>query len=77
MNTSILDQVGHSTLGYLEYVGGLVIQSGKTIRALPKTVPLIGNWARWRSAIGQMLAVGVEAIPMVGYARISLVDLVN
>jgi phospholipid/cholesterol/gamma-HCH transport system permease protein len=66
MNTSMLDQVGHSTLGYLEYIGGLVIQSGKTIRALPRTLPMIGNWSRWRSAIGQMLAVGVEAIPMVG-----------
>src|SRR5579863_9595552 len=66
MNISMLDQVGHSTLGYLEYIGGLVIQSGKTIRALPRTLPLIGNWTRWRSAIGQMLAVGVEAIPMVG-----------
>ena len=31
MNISMLDQVGHSTLGYLEYIGGLVIQSGKTI----------------------------------------------
>jgi phospholipid/cholesterol/gamma-HCH transport system permease protein len=66
MNYSMLDQVGHSTLGYLEYVGGLVIQSGRTIRALPRTFPLIGNLTRWRSAIGQMLAVGVDAIPMVG-----------
>lgn len=67
----MLDQVGHSTLGYLEYVGGLVIQSGKTIRVLPKALPLIGNWTRWRSAIGQMLAVGVDAIPMVGIMAIS------
>jgi phospholipid/cholesterol/gamma-HCH transport system permease protein len=66
MNFSMLDQVGHSTLGYLEYIGGLVIQSGRTLRALPRTFPMIGNWTRWRSAIGQMLAVGVDAIPMVG-----------
>ena len=70
MNTPMLDQVGHFTLGYLEYIGGLVIQSGKTIRALPRTFPVIGNWARWRSAIGQMLAVGVDAIPMVGIMAI-------
>jgi len=66
MNYSMLDQVGHSTLGHLEYIGGLVIQSGRTIRALPRTFPMIGNWARWRSALVQMLAVGVDAIPMVG-----------
>lgn len=62
----MLDQVGHSTLGYLEYIGGLVIQSGRTIGAVPRTFPMNGNWTRWRSAIGQMLAVGVDAIPMVG-----------
>ena len=27
---------------------------------------MIGNWTRWRSAFGQMLAIGVDAIPMVG-----------
>src|ERR1700758_1824425 len=61
-----LDHVGSSTLGYLEYIGGLVVQSGKTIRALRKTFPVIGNVNRWRSAIRQMLAVGVDACPMVG-----------
>ena len=66
MNYPVLDHVGSSTVGYLEYIGGLVIQSGKTIRALRKTFPLIGNANRWRSAIRQMLAVGVDAIPMVG-----------
>src|SRR5580693_8683046 len=66
MNFPVLEHVGSSTVGYLEYVGGLVIQSGKTIRALRKTVPVIGNVNRWRSAIRQMLAVGVDAIPMVG-----------
>ena len=66
MNFPVLDHVGSSTVGYLEYIGSLVIQSGKTIRALPKTFPAIGNANRWKSAIGQMLAVGVDAIPMVG-----------
>jgi phospholipid/cholesterol/gamma-HCH transport system permease protein len=70
MNLPVLEHVGSSTMGYLEYVGGLVIQSGKTIKALRKTFPLIGNASRWRSAIGQMLAVGVDAIPMVGIMAI-------
>jgi phospholipid/cholesterol/gamma-HCH transport system permease protein len=66
MNLSLLNRVGASTLSHLEYVGDLVIQSGKTIRALGKTFPLIGNPHRWISAIRQMLAIGVDAIPMVG-----------
>ena len=70
MTFPVLDHVGGSTLGYLEYIGGLVIQSGKTIRALRKTFPVIGNVNRWKSAIRQMLAVGVDAIPMVGIMAI-------
>ena len=66
MNLPLLDRTGASTLSHLEYVGDLVIQSGKTIRALGKTFPLIGNPHRWLSAIRQMLAIGVSAIPMVG-----------
>src|ERR1700678_1235011 len=66
MNLALLDRAGASTLSHLEYVGDLVIQSGKTIRALGKTFPLIGNPHRWLSAIRQMLAIGVAAIPMVG-----------
>jgi phospholipid/cholesterol/gamma-HCH transport system permease protein len=65
MNFPLLERAGYSTLGHLEYIGGLVIQSGKTVRALGRTFPLIGNRNRWRSTIRQMLAIGVDAIPMV------------
>src|SRR5579863_9101545 len=66
MNLALLDRVGHSTLGHLEYIGGLVMQAGKTFKALGNALPGIGNRTRWRQAIGQMFAVGIEAIPMVG-----------
>ena len=42
------------------------VQSGKTIQALGRTFPLVGNRHRWLSAIRQMLAIGVDAVPMVG-----------
>jgi phospholipid/cholesterol/gamma-HCH transport system permease protein len=37
---------------------------------LARTLPLVGNRYRWRSAIGQMLAVGVDAFPMVAIMAI-------
>jgi phospholipid/cholesterol/gamma-HCH transport system permease protein len=70
MNFPILQRAGHTTLGHLEYIGGLAIQSGKTVRALGKTLPVIGNRNRWRSVIRQMVAIGVDAIPMVGIMAI-------
>lgn len=70
MNVSMVDRVGSSTLRHLEYVGGLVIQLRNALRALGKTLPLIGNRNRWHSAIQQMLAVGIDAVPMVGIMAI-------
>ena len=66
MTTSIVERVGSATLRHVEYVGALVIQLRNALGALRRTLPLVGNRYRWRSAIHQMLAVGVDAFPMVG-----------
>jgi phospholipid/cholesterol/gamma-HCH transport system permease protein len=66
MSTTVVERLGSATLRHLEYVGALVIQFGKAAGALGRTLPLVGNRNRWRSAIGQMLAIGVDAFPMVG-----------
>jgi len=65
MKFPLLERVGNSTLSYLEYVGGLAIQSGRAVTALGAAMPLIGNRNRSRSTIRQMLVIGVDAIPMV------------
>src|SRR5580693_5733014 len=61
----ILEIVGGSTLRHLEYVGGLTIQLRQAAGSLTRTLPLVGNRNRWRSAIQQMAAIGIGAIPMV------------
>src|SRR5580698_1991463 len=66
MTTSIVERLGSATLRHLEYVGGLVIQIRNAVGALGRTLPLVGNRNRWQSAVRQMLAVGVDAFPMVG-----------
>ena len=63
---SAVERVGSATLRHVEYVGGLVIQLRSGVAALGRSLPLVGNPNRWRSAIRQMLAVGVDAFPMVG-----------
>jgi len=63
---SAIERVGSATLRHVEYVGGLVIQLRSGVAALGRSLPLVGNPNRWRSAIRQMLAVGVDAFPMVG-----------
>jgi phospholipid/cholesterol/gamma-HCH transport system permease protein len=66
MITSVLEHVGSSTLRHLEYVGGLTMQLRAALSSLGQVLPVVGNRNRWRSMIRQMLAVGVDALPMVG-----------
>jgi len=66
MSTAVVERLGSATLRHIEYVGALVVQLGNALGCLGRTLPLGGNRNRWRSSIGQMLAVGVDAFPMVG-----------
>jgi phospholipid/cholesterol/gamma-HCH transport system permease protein len=66
MSISPVERLGRATLRRVEYVGGLIIQLRNAFGALGRTLPLVGNRYRWRSAVRQMLAVGVDAFPMVG-----------
>jgi len=66
MSITVVERLGGATLRQIDYAGALAIQIWKTTGALGRTVPLLGNRNRWRSAVRQMLAVGVDAFPMVG-----------
>jgi phospholipid/cholesterol/gamma-HCH transport system permease protein len=65
MNLPVVERVGSATLSQVEYLGGLAIQLWNALRSLGRTLPLLGNRNRWRSAVAQMLAVGVDAVPMI------------
>ncbi len=66
MSTSVVERLGSATLRHLGYVGALVIQIRNAFGDLGRTLPLVGNRLRWRSAVQQMLAIGVDAFPMIG-----------
>jgi len=66
MSIPVVERIGSATLSHLEYVGRLTIQFRDALVCLRRTLPLIGNRRRWRSAVRQMLAIGVDAFPMVG-----------
>jgi len=68
--TALIDNVGRATLNLLDYVGGLTVQLWAGLRALRTTLPISGSRNRWKSSVGQMLQVGVDALPMVGLMSI-------
>jgi len=48
----------------------LTVQLWAGLRALRTTLPISGSRHRWKSSVGQMLQVGVDALPMVGLMSI-------
>lgn len=66
MTTSVLESLGKSTLRHVEYVGSLAMQLRAALANLREVIPLAGSRNRWRASVRQMLAIGVDAFPMVG-----------
>lgn len=62
--TSVLTFFGRNTLGFLRYVGGLYDLSVKaTYWTL--VAPFKGRPLKWKNAVHQMVAAGVDSIPIV------------
>jgi phospholipid/cholesterol/gamma-HCH transport system permease protein len=70
VNIPVVERLGGATLRYVGYVGGLAMQFWSALGSLGRTLPILGNRNRWRSAVGQMLQVGVDALPMVAIMAI-------
>jgi phospholipid/cholesterol/gamma-HCH transport system permease protein len=68
--TVLIENVGRATVNLLDYAGGLTVQLWAGLRALRTTLPISGSRNRWKSSVGQMLQVGVDALPMVGLMSI-------
>ncbi|MGA2416518.1 MAG: ABC transporter permease [Candidatus Sulfotelmatobacter sp.] len=67
---TVFESVGKETIDHLDYVGNLNIQWWATLRAMKSSLPFIGKRYRWRTAVQQMLQIGVDALPMVSLMAI-------
>jgi len=63
--SGILAFLGRYTLGLVSYVGGLASLSRKVIH-WTFVAPFQGQSLKWRSALHQMVLVGVNSVPIVG-----------
>src|SRR3974377_1086328 len=62
---NVLEYVGSGVAHGLGYIGGLAVQIWSALCASPRLLPIFGNRGRWGGVIGQMAAIGVDALPMV------------
>lgn len=62
----VLEAIGGRVIHDLAYVGGLAMQFWSGLCASPRVLPVVGKRGRWRAALSQMAAIGVDALPTVG-----------
>jgi phospholipid/cholesterol/gamma-HCH transport system permease protein len=67
-----VEKIGRSSLGGVEYVGGLAVQSWKSLRGIRTINPFVLHPLRWRQAIDEMVAAGVAAVPIVALVAFCL-----
>lgn len=60
-----LEAIGSGVIQGLTYVGGLTMQFWSGLRASPRVLPVLGKRTRWQTAMRQMAAIGVDALPIV------------
>lgn len=63
---NMVEAAGRGVINGLVYFGGLTMQFWSGLKAAPRALPMVGRRGRWRSAIRQMAAIGVDAVPIVG-----------
>jgi phospholipid/cholesterol/gamma-HCH transport system permease protein len=68
---NVLEDIGSAAVRDLAYVGRLTIQFWSSLRAFPRILPLVGRRRRWRAAVVQMAAIGVDALPMLATLSMS------
>lgn len=65
---AVVEDVGRSSLGGVEYVGALAVQFWRSLRGITAINPFALHPLRWRNAIDEMVAAGVGAVPIVALA---------
>jgi phospholipid/cholesterol/gamma-HCH transport system permease protein len=68
---NVLEDIGTSVVQELANIGRLTIQFWSSLRALPRLLPVVGKRGRWRAAVVQMAAIGVDALPMLATLSMS------
>jgi phospholipid/cholesterol/gamma-HCH transport system permease protein len=68
----ILEWIGNRVIRDLAYVGGLTIQFAQGLRAIPHVLPVKGKPRRWRTAVEQMVAIGVDALPVIALMSVCI-----
>jgi len=68
---NVLEGIGRGVDQWLCYLGRLTMQFWSGLCAVPQLLPLLGKRGRWRATVLQMVAIGVDALPMLAILSMS------
>jgi len=62
---NMLEAIGNGVIQGLSYLGGLAMQFWSGLGASPRVLPVVGKRGRWKAAMRQMVAIGVDGLPLI------------
>jgi phospholipid/cholesterol/gamma-HCH transport system permease protein len=68
---NVLEDIGGGVVQWFCYLGKLTMQFWSGLCALPHLLPVLGKRGHWRAALVQMVAIGVDALPMLATLSMS------
>jgi hypothetical protein len=69
----MLEYIGLRAIHGAVNVGTLTIQLWRALASLPRALPIVGSRRRWQTAVQQMMAIGVSALPVAAAMSFALV----
>jgi phospholipid/cholesterol/gamma-HCH transport system permease protein len=67
---NVFESAGSGVIRQLNYVGGLSVQLWSSLRASSRVLPIVGRKGRWQAAMRQVIAIGVQGLPLIGILSI-------
>jgi phospholipid/cholesterol/gamma-HCH transport system permease protein len=64
-SVAAMETIGRATIGLIEYAGAVAVQFWRSLAGMIQAQPFTGRRLWWKSALSQMVAVGVDAVPLV------------
>ena len=61
----VLETTGSGVIRQVNYIGGLTVQFWSSLRAAPRVLPVVGKRGRWQTAMRQIVAIGVQGLPLI------------
>jgi len=62
---SAIEATGSAAIRQVSYIGDVTLQFWASLRASIRVLPIVGKRGRWQTAMKQVIAIGIQGLPMI------------